>query len=278
MANEDGTTVDGAAAGGEGAGGAPAGAAAAAAAGAPAAGAAAPAAAPAAARPAGGGGGGAKITLSSDEFAKRIQREARALIRRKVGTDDLEEVAALVERGKKTPAAVAAPAAGAPAAVAGPDPELEKLRAQIREKDAALEEEKSRRRRVKARAREEAMDMRLRHSALSAGIVGDNVDYALDRYKKAVRTAPEGKAPMPDAYWTEMRKTQPFLFGAAAAAPAPVAVRGTTAPPEGAANGEAPRPAASGAPRVDRKIEEMNDKEFEDRTANRYGFRPPRVA
>jgi hypothetical protein len=238
----------------------------------------APVAAAAPATPPKGRGGPAKIEIPSDEFAKRVQREAKSLLRRKIGTDDIDEITALVERGRKaTPAAAAAAAVpGTPAPVV--DPETERLRAKTRELEAQVEEERSRRRKVKNRARANEMDLRLRHSALVAGVKSDDVDYALERYKRAVGVAPEGKAPMPDAFWAELRKTQAFLFAGAAPAPAPVPLSPTSAPPEGAAAGEAPKPNGAAAPRPVDDVEKLDSKGFEDRTMNRYGYRPPRVA
>jgi DNA-binding transcriptional MerR regulator len=226
---------------------------------------------------------GTEIRMPSSAFRDRVDRDAAAKLKKALGMT-LEEAQALLksrkEGGDGAPASAAAAPAGAPAGAAaparGPDPEKEKLRREAKDLERRLEAQRAKLKKVKTRERDRRTEIELRYSAVAAGIKADDADYAMGLYRSALRATAEGEdLPAPEAFWPTLKASKPYLF--ADGAPArEVPLRATTAPPLSRKPGEETPPTrAAGKPPGQADVDALEKRDFDDRTASRYGFRPP---
>ncbi len=155
------------------------------------------------------------------------------------------------------------------------------LQRQVSELTAKLEvttreraEDLAKVKRTQNRAADNALQQRMRISALQSGVNETNMDFAIFEYKKAVQTAIKAKTPIPKAgdFFRGMKKTHAFLF----AALPPVAATPSTAPPEGGTPGTAPGatpPTPAGTqPPAEKNAEQMTPEEFRAHQKEKYGF------
>jgi len=287
MANEEGkgSGEGGAAGGGAGAeGGGAAGAGGTPAAGAGAGGAGAPAGGAAPAAAAGGqGGGGQKrpvITIPEAEFRKRVRRDAEKLVSEQLGVGLEEAKKIIADREKAATAAAAAAASGgtpaASAATTGKSKAEERQEREIKRLKDVVERKKRRLQSVRAKARDEVFEERMRGKALVAGVLAEETDYVLDLLRRTCATVPEGQPlPEPEAFFTGLRAKRPHLF-AGAATPKPtttVPVAGATAAPESATpGGGTPDAKTKVTPPADKSVDDMTEEEFKEYRGRKYQF------
>ena len=130
--------------------------------------------------------------------------------------------------------------------------------------------------RVQRRHSDNALQQRMRISALQSGVNETHMDFALFEYKKAVQAALTARTPIPKAgdFFRGMKKTHTYLF----TDPPPVTATPSTAPPEGGTPGTAPgatpNAPAPTTPPTEKNAEQMSDKEFRAHQKATYGFVP----
>jgi hypothetical protein len=179
------------------------------------------------------------------------------------------------------PAAPGTPPAAAPAQ---PDPavtrELETERKKATKLQEQLDETTAKMARIRTRARDQRMRSEVSAIAVRAGVADDHLEFAIERYKKAVVGLGDKIKAMSDQqgrewsakFFQELRKTMPYLFTEPQAAPAPTVVPPSTAPPESRAPGEeTPRPGTPPAPAVN--VDEMTPEQFAAHRARVHGYR-----
>lgn len=199
---------------------------------------------------------------------KLAARQAAALVQEKLGVS-LDEAVELVKKAGTT---IETPAGPPPAP--GSDREKELLRKRAAKLAARVELQKKKVVATKARARDHVVELELKMDALRAGIIDEHSDFALEQYRKTVRSAKD-EASIPDAitFFRGMRGGAPYLFAATGAEPPIVTLRPTSAPPvNGQPGGETPTAVTPGQkpPQVD--AFKMNDEEWK-RHRGSYGFR-----
>lgn len=213
---------------------------------------------------------GPEVRIPQAAFKKRIEREAAAEIKRRLGVS-IEEAEAMIRKGGG--AAPGATSQGvADEVVRKLQAENLKLKndAEKRRQEAAIAEKK--RQREIARLRDRQIETELRYMAKSAGIV--DADYACTLFARA---AAKDTNIEPEKFFAGLRQSHAYLFTAAPAAPAPEpTVPAATAPPESKQPGETtppkPTPGESAtAPTVD--VDKMSPSEFARHTRS-YGYAP----
>lgn len=215
-------------------------------------------------------GGGKQIRIPQNAFKARIDREAAAIVRRRLGIS-LEDAEKLVKQGggkveAATPAAVpAAVAATVSNTESAHSAELARLRKQLEQTKKIAFDWQNKHRKDTTRLKDKQIEAELSAAAARAGVV--DTDYAVHLFAKA---AASGKATDPGEFFTALKGTHVHLFSA----PKPVEVTPTTAPPESMQPGEAkPVPVAAGTPAKATNAEDMNPLEF-NRHLRSYGFSP----
>jgi len=200
------------------------------------------------------------------DLKKRAQRRAEQLVQDQLGCS-LEEAKKILEKAKAS-----APAAAAPAPGTAPEPgSAEEDRAR-RERERG-DQWKKKYKRLKSTHEAEVFEMGLRQSALAASILEEHVDFALDQYQKHVQAEGPEKAQEPKAFFTGMRASRPYLFGAPAAPPQVVPVTPATAPPESTApGGGAPTSASPPAPPPPKDVDDMSPEEFNRHLRSRHNY------
>lgn len=213
------------------------------------------------------------INIPKNEFLARIRREAAkmtaAQVQEALGVpiDEAREIIANAKSGQAQPGAAAAPVT---------DRRTINENARLKAENNKLRSERDRfevrLRKQKSKSRDKIVEERLRSSAALAGV--KDVDYAVELYSRAVRTAAAASKdiPEPTEFWGGLRTSHPVLFGDAA----PAAPPATTAPPESPQpGGERPQPAPPGASTgKPETVDDMPPGEFADRTHRLYGIRP----
>jgi hypothetical protein len=222
-----------------------------------------------------------RISISAKELRRRVDTEAATRAEAKIK----EELGCSIEEAKAILAERRAAAGGAPDPATGDQPgpkELARIKKLEKERDdalAAAEDEKKKRKRIKARSEDAAFVLELRNKALEAGVLGKHAAFAIDQFKEAVRASEQGKEPEAGAFFAGLRADHPYLFPAGAAPPPTVVVPvpGATAAPGGGppAAGGAP-PAASPPATVPKTPDalKMKPEDFRNHATKRYGFNP----
>jgi hypothetical protein len=215
---------------------------------------------------------GPEIRIPQAAFKARVQREAAVEVKRRLGIT-IEEAEALV-RAKGEGAAPGA------SGVAVANEVVDKL---TREKNAAEARAKksetdrlaleAKHKKDVQRLKDKNIEAELRFTAKSAGIT--DPDYATHLFARA---AASGQSTDPDAFFTSLKTSHPFLFVAstapAAIPPKPTEVPAGTAPPESAQPGEAkPTPAPAGSSTAaENPVDQMNPTEFGKHMRQKYGY------
>lgn len=188
-------------------------------------------------------------------FRKRVDQEAARIIKKKLGISLEEAIEKLAESSE--PAPTPAPA-GTPAA---PDKRVQKILGDNTRLEARIDKLKKRLRKAKTHARDQILDMEIRHDAISAGIKAADVDYAVNLYRQACIAAGENP-PDTTKFFPGLRATRSYLF-TDGSAPPPVELKPTTAPPESLQPGEeTPSPTGTRVAPPVKSVDDMTDQEF----------------
>lgn len=221
--------------------------------------------------------GGPEIRIPQAAFKARVEREAAAMIRRKLGVT-VEEAERLVKAGGGAAGEGTEEdqvKATADAAIEALRKENESLKKRVSKAERETEAWQKKHKKDTQRMRDKMLEADLRARAAGAGVT--DPDYAVVLFSRAVVAQ---KATDPDVYFKELRTTHPHLFGQVApAAPAPAPrtpVPANTAPPEAptAPNGQPPAPATPGNQPPPVKVDDLPPQQFSAHTRRKYGFTP----
>lgn len=215
---------------------------------------------------------GPEVRIPQAAFKARIEREAAAIVRKRLGIS-LEDAEKVVKAGGQAPAANGANAAQATAdqAVAKLQGENEKLRRDAETSKRRAEEWERKHRKDTQRLKDRQIESELRFLAAQTGIV--DTEYAVHLFSRA---SASDKAQEPQPFFASLKTTHAYLFTTPTAPPpkavTPV-VMATTAPPESGQPGEStPRPAAAGAPKAPTDVTDLPNSQFAERTRAVYGY------
>lgn len=212
------------------------------------------------------------LRIPQKKFAERVDRALNEKAKEVLGCT-VEEAKALLEAAKKQ---------------IPEDPNLKANLEKLQRKVARLaEKNKAAKERVgliRARERDRRMKTELQAAMSRAGIVDEHMDFALDLFKKHVRS--EGDRIPKDAkelqsytnsYFAGLRATRAYLFGEAAPAQPPARPvppnRPSTAPPAdpNARREEPPSPRGAPPPPRQKTVDEMDPQEFARYRRAQYG-------
>ena len=209
---------------------------------------------------------GRQMTMPENSFQARLNREAAALVRTRLGVP-IEEAERIVKEGG---------ASSSRSAQATADESLmrenAKLKREVDQRKREVEFTKKKASKDVQRLKDRQIDAELRFAAMAAGIT--DPDYAVELFARAAR---DGKEKDPAKFFGSLKTSRPYLFEKTATPPeaAPAEVPATTAPAESAQPGEVkPTPAPAGTPTGGVKVEEMSPQEFTQYTRSQYGFSP----
>lgn len=217
---------------------------------------------------------GPEIRIPQQAFKSRVEREAAAIVKKRLGIS-LEEAEQIVKAGgvpaqtTSTPAGVTAVAnTTANDAIAKMQAENEKLRRQVATANKTAQDWQNKHKKDTSRLRDRQIETELKSEALRAGVV--DPDYAVTLFARA---AAKGEASDPAVFFGTLKTSHGHLFNGATA-PAPVTVSPTTAPPESLQPGEnKPSPTPAGTPATVANVEAMSPQDF-NRHLRSYGYQP----
>lgn len=192
-------------------------------------------------------------------FRKRVDQEAARVIKKKLGISLDEAIAKLAASSEPPPA----PAPGGTPASAPPvrDKRVEKILSDNERLTSRIEKLKKKVRKVRTAARDQVLDLEIKHDALRAGIKEADVDFAVNLFRQACLAGGENP---PDTmpFFTGLRTSRSYLF-IDGSAPPPVPLKPTTAPPESLAPGEEkPNQTPTGTQPPVPDVDKMTDQEF----------------
>lgn len=215
---------------------------------------------------------GPEVRIPQAAFKARLQREAAAEVRRRLGIS-LDEAEAIV---KKTGSVAATPAGVATDVVAKLQAEKAKLEAEVIKTKKATADLEAKHKKDVQRLKDKQTESELKFIAKGYGIV--DVDYAIHLFARA---AAAGQATDPQAYFGSLKNSHVFLFQAPAAAPVvekpaePVVVTPTTAPPESTQPGEVKPPVAVATPGgTGQDVDKLDGPGFNRHMRSKYGYVP----
>lgn len=221
----------------------------------------------AAAPPKGKGGKWVKLPMAS--FQARVKRDAESQVQTRFGVS-LDEAARLIEVGRKAEKGLLDNEAQTNETVQKLQEQLADAQRRLEKQTRALNDASKKHKREVRRLKDRQIEADLKAHAARAGV--KDVDYAVHLFARAVA---EGKQVKPGEYFAGLKTTHGFLFGPEGAPAEPEAVTPSTAPPASTAPGEVtPDPEDPGTPAPQVNVEDLDQREFNQRTQSKYGFTP----
>jgi flagellar motor switch/type III secretory pathway protein FliN len=216
---------------------------------------------------------GPEIRIPQAAFKQRLQREAAAEVKRRLGIT-IEEAEAIV---KKTDSPQATSTGVANDVLVKLQQDKVKLQAEVDKQKRTVADLEAKHKKDVTRLRDKQTEAELKFMAKGAGVT--DVDYAIHLFARA---AAAGQTTDPTAFFGGLKGTHSYLFLASvpsspvvAEAP-PVAVPAVTAPLESSQPGETkPTPVTpTSATSKDASVENLSGQDFNRHMRSKYGYVP----
>lgn len=216
---------------------------------------------------------GPEVRIPQAAFKARLQREAAAEVRRRLGIS-IDEAEAIV---KKTASPAGTPAGVATDVVAKLQAEKAKLEAEITKSKKATADLEAKHKKDVQRLKDKQTEAELKFMAKGHGIV--DVDYAIHLFARA---AASGQATDPQAYFGSLKNSHVFLFQAPVATTVvetkvepPAIITPVTTPPESTQPGEVKPPvAAATTGGAGPDVDKLDGPGFNRHMRSKYGYVP----